>query len=69
MKEKNITRLEAARHSAGLTRKELSELSGVKYRTIEAYEQRKNNLNEASVSTVRDLAAALKIPIEKILEP
>ena len=61
------TPLENARRAAGLTRKELSEKSGVSFRSIETYEQRKNNINLAAAGTVRDLAAALNVPMESIL--
>ena len=59
--------LEAARVEAGFTRKKLAELTGINIRTIEAYEQGKNNINMAAVETVRTLARALNVPIEKIL--
>ena len=59
--------LESARRAAGFTRKKLSEISGVNCRTIEAYEQGKNNLNMASAETVRILARALNVPMEKIM--
>lgn len=67
-KNPNPTRLEEMRHSAGLTRKQLSEISGINLRTIEAYEQGKNDIGMAAVSSVRQLARALKVPIESILE-
>ena len=44
-KNPNPSALEAARHSAGLTRKALSEKTGIPLRTIEAYEQGKNDIN------------------------
>lgn len=62
------TRLEEMRHNASLTRKQLSEISGINVRTIEAYEQRKNDIDMAAVSSVRQLANALKVPLESILE-
>lgn len=62
------TKLEEERHRAKLTRKELSEITGISIRTIEAYEQQKNNINQASVITVKKIATALKIPIEKIID-
>lgn len=62
------SRLEEERRKAGLTRKQLSELSGINLRTIEAYEQRKNDIGMAATSSVRKLANALKVPIENILE-
>ena len=70
MPKKNPTpsRLEEERHRAGLTRKQLAERSGVNLRTIEAYEQGKNDIGMAAVTSVRQLARALKVPIENILE-
>lgn len=64
----NPTALEKARREAGLTRKKLSELSGVSLRSLECYEQRKNDINIANVKTVRALANAIGCPIEKILD-
>lgn len=62
------SRLEEERHRAGLTRKQLAEQSGVNLRTIEAYEQGKNDIRMAAISSVRQIARALKVPIENILE-
>lgn len=62
------TRLETARRSAGLSRKRLSDLSGVNLRTIEAYEQRKSDINKASVGTVKKISEILKCSIESIIE-
>ncbi len=67
-KNPNPSRLEEERRKAGFTRKQLSDLSGISLRTIEAYEQRKNDIGMAAVSSVRQLARALKVPIENILE-
>lgn len=64
----NPTALEKARREAGLTRKKLSDLSGVSIRSLECYEQRKNDINIANVKTVRALANAIGCPIEKILD-
>lgn len=64
----NPTALEKARREAGLSRKKLSELSGVSFRSLECYEQRKNDINIANVKTVRALAQAIGCPIEKILD-
>lgn len=64
----NPTALEKARREAGLTRKKLSDLSGVSIRSLECYEQKKNDINIANVKTVRALANAIGCPIEKILD-
>lgn len=67
-KNPNPTPLELARREAGISRKKLAETSGVSFRSIECYEQGKNDINIASVKTVRALAKALNVPIEKIIK-
>lgn len=67
-KNPNPTRLEVERRAAGISRKKLSELSGVNIRVIERYEQRRTNINDASVSRVLDMAKALGVPMEKIID-
>lgn len=62
------TQLEAARRAAGLTRQELSKLTGISCRTIEAYEQQKNDFNMAAAVTVKKIAAAIGVPMESIIE-
>lgn len=68
-KAKLITPLEQARRAAGLTRKDLANLSGVNLRTIEAYEQRKANFNLCAAEKVRKLAKALYRSMEDLLDP
>ena len=67
-KNPNPTALEKTRREIGMSRKKLSELSGVSFRSLECYEQRKNDINIANVKTVRSLAQALGVPMEKILD-
>ena len=67
-KNPNPTALERTRHEVGMSRKQLSMISGVSFRSLECYEQRKNDINIANVKTVRALAKALNVPIEKILD-
>lgn len=64
----NPTALEKTRREIGMSRKKLSELSGVSFRSLECYEQRKNDINIANIKTVKALANALGVPIEKILD-
>ena len=66
-KNPNPSALEAARHSAGLTRKVLSERTGIPLRTIEAYEQGKNDINMAAVAVVKKMSDALGVPIEAVI--
>ena len=67
-KNPNPTALEKTRREVGMSRKKLAELSGVSFRTLECYEQKKNDINIASVKTVRALAQALGVSMEKILD-
>lgn len=64
----NPSALEKMRREAKMTREKLAEASGVNLRTIEAYEQKRIDINIASVKIVQALAQALKVPIEKILD-
>lgn len=64
----NPCALERTRREVGISRKKLAELSGVSFRSIECYEQGKNDLNIANVKTVRALAKALGVPMESILD-
>lgn len=63
----NPSNLEKARREAGLTRKELAIKTGISYRTIECYEQKKNDINMAAASTLRSLSEALGVPMDKIM--
>lgn len=63
----NPTPLEVARRAAGLTRQQLSKKSGISLGTIKEYEQRRNNINNARAVIVVDLADALGVPVQKIL--
>ena len=52
----------------GITRQALADKTGLNLRTIEAYEQRKNDINNAAVSSVKKIALVLGVPIEKIID-
>lgn len=62
------TKLREAREVAGLSRIQLGELSGIKYRNIEAYENGWRDLNLARVDIVKAIAQALNKKIEDILD-
>ena len=67
VKKNNCTNLTLVRQEKGMSREQLAEKSGVNIRAIENYEQNRTNINGAAVSRVRDLAQALGVPIERIL--
>lgn len=62
------TKLETARRALGLNRKEFSELSGVEYRAITAYEYKLVPISNGSAEIVYRLAKTLGVRIEDILE-
>ena len=63
------TKLALARKRIKKTQQDLAYESGVSLRSIQMYEQRQRNINEASVTTVRDIAKVLHCNIEDLLEP
>lgn len=63
------TRLKTIRKARGFTQQELSEASGVTLRMIQLYEQRRNNINEASAASVFSLANALGCQPTDLMEP
>ena len=67
-KASSPTRLQKIRKARGITQKELSELSGVSLRMIQLYEQRQNDINQASGQTINNLARALCCNFYEIME-
>ena len=63
------TKLALARKRLKKTQQDLAYESGVSLRSIQMYEQRQRNINEASVATVTAMAKALHCNIEDLLEP
>lgn len=63
------TKLEQARRAAGLSRMKLGELSGINYRTIEAWEQKRRDFSQASIIDGLKIADALKIDIRDLIDP
>ena len=63
------TRLKTIRKARGFTQQELSDVSGVTLRMIQLYEQRRNNINEASAASVISLANALGCQPVDLMEP
>ena len=66
--ENTPTNLQKIRKSRGYTQKQLAAASGVKLRMIQLYEQRKNNINKASVYVVSSLAKALGCSTDDLIE-
>ena len=62
------TNLKLLRQNAGLSQRELAELSGVPVRTIQQYEQRQKNINKAQAEYLVMLAKVLCCGIEDIME-
>lgn len=62
------TKLREARTTAGLSRKELEEKSGVGWEIIKKYEIGARDINIARVDIVKALAQALNCKIEDLLD-
>ncbi len=67
-KKSEITNLKKIRQAHGLSQNELSKLADVELRSIQMYEQRRNNINKAQVETIYKLATVLDCNIEDLLE-
>ncbi len=63
-----MTNLKAVRQASGLSQKDLAVASGVSLRSIQMYEQRKNDIDKAQGQTLYKLAATLGCTIEDLLE-
>ncbi len=61
------TKLAIARKSANLTQKQLATKSGVSLGTIREYERGRNNINNARVIIVADLADAIGVSVREIM--
>ena len=62
------TNLKRIRTAYGCTQAELAELSGASLRSIQMYEQRRKDINKASVETLYGIAKALGCTIEDLIE-
>lgn len=63
-----FTNLKRIRLEAGLTQNELSKLSGISMRSIQQYEQRQKDINNAKAETLIILARALYCDAEDLIE-
>ncbi len=62
------TNLKLLRQKAGLSQRELAELSGVPVRTIQQYEQAQKNINKAQAQCLVALSRHLYCDIEDLME-
>lgn len=62
------TNLKLLRQKAGLSQRELAELSGVPIRTIQQYEQRQKNINKAQAEYLVMLSKDLYCEVEDLME-
>lgn len=62
------TKLKKIREARGLSQQQLSDLSGVKLRSIQLYEQRVNDVDRAAAHTLYKLARVLGCHTEDLLE-
>ncbi len=63
-----VTRLKTIREAAGLSQSVLAKISGVSKRSIQMYEQRKNDIDKAQGQILYKLAVTLGCSIEDLLE-
>lgn len=62
------TNLKLLRRNAGLSQRELAEMSGVPVRTIQQYEQRQKNINKAQAEYLVLLSKTLCCEVEDLME-
>ncbi len=67
-KENKPTNLKRIREARSLSQSELSKRAGVSLRSIQMYEQRKNDINKAQAEALHRLALVLGCNIEDLLE-
>lgn len=63
-----MNKLKYIRNKKGMTRKELSEKSGINIRTIEGYEQGNRDIEMAYIDTLLSLSISLECKISDLLE-
>jgi DNA-binding transcriptional regulator YiaG len=62
------TNLKMKRQKAGLSQKQLAEMTGIPLRTIQQYEQRQKNINHARVEYLLQLSSTLCCEVECLIE-
>lgn len=67
-RRKKDTNIKFYRQMAGVSQKELSDISGIPVRTIQQYEQGQKNINFAKAETLISLSRSLSCRMEDLLE-
>ena len=62
------TNLKCIRTAKGYSQKQLAEMSGVSLRSIQVYEQRREDINKAQSDSIFRLAKVLGCTMEDLLE-
>ena len=60
--------IKAKRKELNISQSELAELTGIKLRTLQEYEQNRRDVKQASAESVYEISKALGIRIEDVLE-
>ena len=68
MKSQKETNLATMRKNKGLSQGELAEKSGISVRSIQLYEQRQSNINNAQYNNLQALSKVLGCETEDLLE-
>ncbi|MBR4496149.1 MAG: helix-turn-helix transcriptional regulator [Acholeplasmatales bacterium] len=68
MKENEVTKLKIIRQAKGLSQSELANLAKVDIRSIQMYEQKRNDINKAQAETLLKLSKVLGCNIEDLME-
>ncbi|MDO4478022.1 MAG: helix-turn-helix transcriptional regulator [Lachnospiraceae bacterium] len=68
MRKRQETRLAAYRKALGLSQSQLAAAAGVSVRSIQLYEQRKNDIHHAQYNHLQNLARVLGCRVEDLME-
>ena len=66
--KKKVAKLKLRREMLGLSQSELAQQSGIPLRTLQQYEQRRKNINNAKAVYLVDLASVLRCEVRDLIE-
>ena len=66
--KKKVAKLKMRREMLGLSQSELAQQSGIPLRTLQQYEQRRKNINNAKAVYLVDLASVLRCEVRDLIE-